>query len=85
MNSENLLFTDAVENIKKIKTITDEDKLKLYGLYKQAQVGDVNIECPSWFNMTARAKWTAWNELKGMKREDAEKLYIKLVDKLLRN
>jgi len=85
MNSENLLFTHAVENIKKIKTITDENKLKLYGLYKQAQVGDVNIECPSWFNMTARAKWTAWNELKGMKREDAEKLYIELVDKLLLN
>ena len=83
MNSENLLFTQAVENIKKIKTITDETKLKLYGLYKQSHLGDVNVECPSWFNMTARANWTAWNELKGMKQEDAEKLYIELVNKLL--
>jgi acyl-CoA-binding protein len=32
--------------------------------------------------MVGRAKWDAWNELKGTGRDDAMKQYIALVDSL---
>lgn len=63
------------------KPSTDE-LLKLYSLYKQATVGDVNTERPGIFNIKDRSKWDAWNKLKGMSQEDAEQEYIKLVDEL---
>lgn len=77
------LFNDAVERVLQLtKEPTNEDKLKLYGLFKQATVGDINIECPSIFNMTGRAKWAAWNEHKGTTMEQAKTEYISVVDKL---
>ena len=41
--------------------ITDESKLKLYGLYKQATEGDVNTRAPSALSLDfkSRAKWCA--------------------------
>jgi len=38
---------------------------KLYALYKQATVGDVDGKRPGFSDMVGRAKWDAWNELKG--------------------
>jgi len=36
-------FTESAENVKKLsKTPTDEELKELYGLYKQATVGDIN-------------------------------------------
>lgn len=41
-------FTKAAEDIKKLKTMpNDAEMLELYGLYKQATVGDVNTGTPS--------------------------------------
>lgn len=42
-------FERAVEdmNTKLAKTMTDEDLIEIYGLYKQATVGDINIDKPS--------------------------------------
>ena len=42
--------------------------LMLYGLYKQATVGDVDGERPGVSDFIARAKWDAWHEVK---RSDA--------------
>lgn len=44
---------------------SNEVLLKLYALYKQATVGDVNIAQPWAVQMEARAKHDAWSELKG--------------------
>ena len=41
----------------------------------QATVGDVNIERPGMFSMEGRAKWDAWNDVKGLAKEDAMKQY----------
>ena len=46
-------------------------KLKLYAFYKQIAEGDVTGECPSAFKMVDRAKWMAWDAIKGMSKEDA--------------
>ena len=42
-------FERAVEdmNTKLAKTLTDENLIEVYGLYKQATVGDINIDKPS--------------------------------------
>jgi acyl-CoA-binding protein len=56
--------------------------LKIYGLYKQASGGDATGEQPAMTDFVARAKWDAWNNLKGISKEDAMQQYIDLVEDL---
>lgn len=56
----------------------NSQKLKLYAFYKQATEGDVTGECPSIINMIERAKWQAWNAIKGMSKEKAMDGYLKV-------
>jgi acyl-CoA-binding protein len=56
--------------------------LKLYALFKQASTGDVEGKRPGFTDMGGRAKWDAWNEIKGTSKDDATKQYIALVDDL---
>jgi diazepam-binding inhibitor (GABA receptor modulator, acyl-CoA-binding protein) len=37
--------------------MSNDQKLRSYGLFKQATVGDVNTERPGFFNQVNRAKW----------------------------
>lgn len=55
---------------------------QLYGLYKQATVGDCQSSRPSLFEFVARAKWDAWNALKGMPQEQAKENYVDYVERL---
>lgn len=62
---------------------SNETLLQLYGLYKQATEGDVNVDPPSNpFDFVSRAKYDAWANLKGQSRETAMKEYVMLVNKL---
>ena len=56
--------------------------LKIYSLYKQASSGDVTGERPGFTDMVARAKYDAWDALKGTSREEAMQRYIDLVEEL---
>jgi diazepam-binding inhibitor (GABA receptor modulating acyl-CoA-binding protein) len=56
--------------------------LKLYALYKQGSLGDNDQPRPGLSDIVARAKWDAWQGLKGLSREDAMARYIGLVDQL---
>ena len=56
--------------------------LKLYALYKQGSLGDNDQPRPGFSDIVARAKWDAWQGLKGLAREDAMAQYIALVDQL---
>jgi acyl-CoA-binding protein len=56
--------------------------LKLYALYKQATSGDVEGKRPGFTDMVGRAKWDAWNEIKGLASADAMTQYIALIDDL---
>ncbi|KAM4906313.1 acyl-CoA-binding domain-containing protein 7 [Sylvia borin] len=70
-------FDGAAEDVKKLKTRpTDEELKELYGFYKQATVGDINIECPGMLDLKGKAKWEAWNLKKGLSKEDAMNAYI---------
>ena len=55
---------------------TTEEKLTCYAFYKQATVGDVQGSQPWAINFEARAKWDAWNKVKGTTQDEAKKKYI---------
>ncbi len=56
--------------------------LKLYALYKQGSVGDVDTKRPGFTDMVERAKWDAWNGLKGQSKDEAMQGYIDLIESL---
>ncbi len=78
------LFQQAAANSKSLSAKPDnETLLKLYSLYKQGTEGDNNSEAPSNpFDFVAKAKYSAWEELKGTSKEAAMQQYIDLVNKL---
>lgn len=78
------LFEQAVVNSKTLSEKPDnETLLQLYSLYKQATEGDVSGDAPSNpFDFVAKAKYNAWESLKGVTHEAAMQQYIDLVTKL---
>ena len=56
--------------------------LKMYALFKQASHGDAAGERPGFTDMVARAKFDAWDGLKGTTRDDAMQQYVDLIDDL---
>ncbi|WP_411026776.1 acyl-CoA-binding protein, partial [Salmonella sp. s54395] len=81
MSSEE--FKTAAIDVKKLTTKpTDSDLLELYGLYKQATVGDCNTERPGMLDMKGKYKWDAWNSRKGMTTSESEQKYIAKVNEL---
>ena len=75
-------FAEAVEAIKENKAISQDEQLALYGLYKQANIGDVNIERPGMLNMSGKAKWDAWKKEEGKTNDEAKAAYVTLVGEL---
>ena len=61
---------------------SNEELLRLYGLYKQATVGDNEEERPGGFDFKAAAKYNAWLIHKGKSKEEASTGYIELVTEL---
>ena len=63
--------------------LSNDAKLMLYGLFKQASKGDADEEyAPSRLNIVASAKFKAWLKLKGMSKEQAQREYVTLVSQL---
>ena len=77
-------FENAISESKSLSERPSNDTLlQLYSLYKQASEGDVNTEAPSNpFDFVAKAKYEAWESLKGTSKEKAMQDYIDLVKKL---
>lgn len=57
-------------------------KLQFYGLYKQATEGDVKGKKPGMLDQVGRAKYSAWEKLKGTGSEDAMQQYMDLLESL---
>ena len=66
-----------------VKTLKDEPdssvKLEMYGLFKQANSGDVSGARPGMMDFVGRAKFDAWAQLKGTSKEDAMSKYAAIV------
>ena len=77
-------FEQAVANSKTLPEKPGNDiLLQLYALYKQSTEGDINIDAPANpFDFVAKAKYNAWEELKGKSKDVAMQEYINLVSKL---
>ncbi len=56
--------------------------LKIYSLYKQGSTGDNADKKPGFSDMVGRAKWDAWNSLKGTSTDDAKQQYVDLIESL---
>ena len=76
-------FERAVADSKSLPERPDNQTLlKLYALFKQGSTGDVEGKRPGFTDMVGRAKWDAWNEVKGTSKDDAIKQYIALIEDL---
>ena len=75
------------EAAERLKTLTErpsnEEFLELYGLFKQATVGDNKTSKPGMFDMKGSFKWKAWKDKSSMSQDDASEAYVALVDELL--
>ena len=83
MSTLNEQFEQAVADSKNLPERPDNATLlKLYALYKQGSAGDVDGKRPGFTDMVGRAKWDAWNELKGQPQDEAQQAYIDLIEDL---
>ena len=75
-------FDKAVADSKSLPEKPDNATLlQLYALYKQAG-GDVEGKRPGFTDMVGRAKWDAWNEIKGKDAKAAMQAYVDLIESL---
>ena len=83
MSTLNEQFEQAVADSKNLPERPDNmTMLKLYALYKQGSSGDVDGKRPGFTDMVGRAKWDAWNELKGQSPDEAKQAYVDLIEDL---
>ncbi|XP_063454908.1 diazepam-binding inhibitor-like 5, partial [Pan paniscus] len=69
-------FELARAALKQLKgPLSDQEKLLVHGLYKQATQGDCDIPAPPASDVKARAKWEARSANKGASKMDAMRGY----------
>ncbi|MDT0634494.1 acyl-CoA-binding protein [Spectribacter hydrogenooxidans] len=78
-------FNAAVDKVRNAPTDGDfkpsnNYKLTMYALYRQATDGDVSGKRPGMLNVIERAKYDAWAKRKGMTRDQAMRSYVDEVD-----
>jgi len=83
-------FEKAVEIVKALPEDgpvkpSQDDQLYFYSYFKQVTVGDVNTTRPTGLlDFAGKAKWDAWDKVKGTSKEDACKNYVKRLIELLK-
>jgi acyl-CoA-binding protein len=78
-------FAEAQERAKKLSRRPSNDQLlQLYSLYKQATEGDARGSRPGMLDLVSRAKWDAWAARRGTPPDEARRMYVALVDELVR-
>lgn len=83
MSDLNAAFEAAVAQSKNLSERPDNPTLlKIYALYKQGTEGDVSGTRPGFTDVVGRAKWDAWNALKGTSGDEARQRYIELIESL---
>ena len=76
-------FERAVADSKQLPEKPDNPTLlKIYALYKQASSGDAQGERPGFSDLVGRAKWDAWDQLRGKTQEAAMQDYVDLIESL---
>lgn len=78
-------FDDTVNYVKNAEgdfRPSNELKLEMYGLFKQATEGDVKGKKPGMMDLVGRSKYGAWEKTKGLSAETAMQSYIDKVEAL---
>lgn len=73
---------DFVQNGEGNINPSNDLKLKLYALYKQATEGDVTGSKPGMFDFVGQAKYQAREAVKGISKEAAMQQYIDAVNEV---
>ncbi|KAJ7227410.1 acyl-CoA-binding protein [Mycena pura] len=89
-------FNKAVEIVKALPKDgpvqpTQDDQLYFYSYFKQGalfalfppNLGDNDTTRPGMFDFVGKAKWDAWDKVKGTSKEDACKKYVERLIELL--
>jgi acyl-CoA-binding protein len=69
-------FEAATERFKALDKLSSATKLAVYALFKQARAGDAPAIAPSALAAVERAKWGAWDLLRGHTAERAKREYV---------
>ncbi len=78
-------FAEAQERVQKLsKRPSNDQLLRLYGLYKQATEGDATGSRPGMLDLKGRAKFDAWVACRGISQAEARGKYVSLVDELVK-
>ena len=76
-------FETAVRDVQQLPERPGNDTLlRLYALYKQATHGDISGRRPGMTDFVGRAKYDAWEGLKGVSKDNAMLDYIDQVESL---
>ena len=77
-------FLEAVEFVNNSQSmdIDNNTKLQFYALFKQATIGNCNIEAPYMIQIEKYAKWNAWNQLKNKDSNEAKIEYVSKLKEL---
>jgi acyl-CoA-binding protein len=77
-------FEQAQSDLRTLTQRPSNDDLKfIYAHYKQATVGDASGSRPGRLDLLGRAKFDAWNDLRGTSSADAMGAYVAKVKALL--
>lgn len=85
MNDLERRFDEVVAKIKALPKSgpaqpSNDLKLRLYGLFRQAEDGDAQGEKPGMFDLVGQFKRQAWERNEGMSRDEAMRKYIAEVE-----
>lgn len=76
-------FNKAANHLQTIVSKLDSGQLlEFYGYYKQATIGVCDVPKPSWYQTQAKHKWSVWNNLGNMSKEEAMNKYIDAITKI---
>ncbi|MFL7868776.1 MAG: acyl-CoA-binding protein [Anaerolineales bacterium] len=76
-------FENAAREVMDLsKRPDDKTLLRLYGLYKQATLGNIKGKRPAFTDVKGRAKYDAWSRLRGKSEQWAMQEYVNLVQEL---
>lgn len=74
-------FEEAKQKVTYMSSeLSIQQKGDVYGLFKQATVGDCNEPKPRMTDLLKAGKHKAWSSRKGMTQDEAKREYIRLVE-----
>ncbi|EAU85363.1 hypothetical protein CC1G_07057 [Coprinopsis cinerea okayama7 len=81
-------FNKAVEIVRSLPKDgpiqpSQDDQLFFYKYFKQGTIGDNTTTRPGMFDFTGKAKWDAWESVKGTSKEDSWKAYVEKLLEIL--